>query len=99
MKVKQKTYTNVNLPSLSGDEAKDRDDKQNSYMDKLFLKKQPVSFWSFGHRCFGKPGEEVPLPMVAEAYKERFKEVPISKEYQEWCKPWKGSLMIIVLGK
>lgn len=41
-----------------------------------------------------------PLPPLSKEDRERFYEVKITnEEFSDWCKPWKGSLMVILLGK
>lgn len=48
----------------------------------------------YGDQTLGKP------PSVSPEDAAQYKEVPISdEEFQEWCKAWRGSLIVHVLGK
>ncbi|KAG5095187.1 hypothetical protein JHK84_050775 [Glycine max] len=51
-------------------------------------------------RCYGSPNKEVLLTPISQVDAGRFKEIPITDdEFSEWCKPWRGSLMVTVLGR
>jgi len=70
------------------------------YMEKLLKNGGPIPFFHFNGRCFGEPNKEVPLPPISKEDMARFQEVPITDgKFNDWCKPWKNSFMITMLGK
>lgn len=47
----------------------------------------------------GQPDKEIPPPPISKEVSDHYHEIhTLDEEFNEWCKPWKGSLMITVLG-
>lgn len=52
-----------------------------------------------GVNWYGVP-DDLNMPQLSQETISRYKNIPIEdEEYKEWCKPWRGSLMVSVMGK